>query len=160
MTPNPRAKLFMNIRSHLRRANLQFFERARERQFLLMMRGDALTVSQLITVRPDGVAFRIETRLPIVVPTHRRVAAAELVVTAAELVAATAAAELVATAAAELVATAAELAAATAAAELVATAAELAAAELQLLSTILRRLLVPLQPLYLQLQLHNLKDLQ
>jgi len=44
-----------------------------------MMRGDALTVSQLITVRPDGVAFRIETRLPIVVPTHRRVAAAELV---------------------------------------------------------------------------------
>jgi hypothetical protein len=79
MTPNPRAKLFMNIRSHLRRANLQFFERARERQFLLMMRGDALTVSQLITVRPDGVAFRIETRLPIVVPTHRRVAAAELV---------------------------------------------------------------------------------
>ena len=86
MTPNPRAKLFMNIRLHLRRANLQFFERARERQFLLMMRGDALTVSQLITVRPDGVAFRVETRLPLVVPVHRRVAAAELVTRLKELV--------------------------------------------------------------------------
>jgi hypothetical protein len=36
-------------------------------------------IRRQVTVRPDGVAFRIETRLPIVVPTHRRVAAAELV---------------------------------------------------------------------------------
>jgi hypothetical protein len=80
MTPNPnaRAKLYLNIRSHLRDSGLKFFERARERQFLLLMRSDALTLHQLITIHKDGIKFRIETKLPLVVPAHRRVAVLEL----------------------------------------------------------------------------------
>ncbi len=80
MTPNPnaRAKLYLNIRSHLRDSGLKFFERARERQFLLLMRSDALTLHQLITIHKDGIKFRIETKLPLVVPSHRRVAVLEL----------------------------------------------------------------------------------
>ncbi len=80
MTPNPnaRAKLYLNIRSHLRDSGLKFFERARERQFLLLMRSDALTLHQLITIHKDGVKFRIETKLPLVVPAHRRIAVLEL----------------------------------------------------------------------------------
>lgn len=79
MTPNQRTKLFMNLREHLKAANLQFFERATERQFLMMMRADEMTFAQLVTVRPDGVSIRVETKIPLVVPVHRRVAAAELV---------------------------------------------------------------------------------
>ena len=79
MTPNQRTKLFMNLREHLKAANLQFFERATERQFLMMMRADEMTFAQLVTVRPDGVSIRVETKIPVVVPVHRRVAAAELV---------------------------------------------------------------------------------
>ena len=80
MTPNPnaRTKLYLNIRSHLRDSGLKFFERARERQFLLLMRSDALTLHQLITIHKDGIKFRIETKLPLVVPAHRRVAVLEL----------------------------------------------------------------------------------
>ncbi len=80
MTPNPnsRAKLYLNIRSHLRDSGLKFFERASERQFLLLMRSDALTLHQLITVHKDGIKFRIETKLPLVVPAHRRLAVLEL----------------------------------------------------------------------------------
>ena len=80
MTPNPnsRAKLYLNIRSHLRDSGLKFFERARERQFLLLMRSDALTLHQLITIHKDGIKFRIETKLPLVVPAHRRIAVLEL----------------------------------------------------------------------------------
>jgi hypothetical protein len=79
MTPNSRTKLFLNLREHLKAANLQFFERAAERQFLMMMRAEEMTFSQLVTVRADGVTIRIETKLPTIVPPHRRVAAAELV---------------------------------------------------------------------------------
>ena len=79
MTPNQRTKLFMNLREHLKAANLQFFERATERQFLMMMRADEMTFAQLVTVRPDGVSIRVETKIPLVVPVHRRLAGAELV---------------------------------------------------------------------------------
>lgn len=79
MTPNSRTKLFLNLREHLKAANLQFFERATERQFLMMMRAEEMTFAQLVTVRADGVTIRVETKLPTIVPAHRRVAAAELV---------------------------------------------------------------------------------
>lgn len=79
MTPNNRTKLFLNLREHLKAANLQFFERATERQYLLMMRAEEMTFAQLVTVRADGVSIRVETKLPTIVPAHRRVAAAELV---------------------------------------------------------------------------------
>jgi hypothetical protein len=79
MTPNHRTKLFLNLREHLKAANLQFFERATERQFLLMMRAEEMTFAQLVTVRPDGVSIRVETKIATLAPAHRRVAAAELV---------------------------------------------------------------------------------
>lgn len=79
MTPNSRTKLFLNLREHLKAANLQFFERATERQFLMMMRAEEMTFAQLVTVRADGVSIRVETKIPTIVPDHRRVAAAELV---------------------------------------------------------------------------------
>ena len=79
MSPNPRTSLFMNLREHLKAASLQFFERPQERQLLLMMRTESMTFVQVVTVRPDGVGIRVETKLPLVVPVHRRLAAAELV---------------------------------------------------------------------------------
>ena len=79
MTPNNRTKLFLNLREHLKAANLQFFERATERQFLMLMRAEEMTFAQLVTVRPDGVSIRVETKIATLVPAHRRVAAAELV---------------------------------------------------------------------------------
>lgn len=78
MSPNPRTSLFMNLREHLKAASLQFFERPQERQLLLMMRTESMTFVQVVTVRPDGVGIRVETKLPLVVPVHRRLAAAEL----------------------------------------------------------------------------------
>jgi hypothetical protein len=68
----------MNLREHLKAAGLQFFERPQERQLLLMMRTESMTFVQVVTVRPDGVGIRVETKLPLVVPMHRRLAAAEL----------------------------------------------------------------------------------
>ena len=79
MSPNQRTILFMNLREHLKAAKLQFFERPQERQLLLMMRTESMTFVQVVTVRPDGAVIRVETKLPLVVPVHRRLAAAELV---------------------------------------------------------------------------------
>jgi hypothetical protein len=79
MTPNPRAKLYLDLRSHLRAAKFKFFERPRERQFLLLMRGDSVTVPVVVTVRPDGTAFRLQTKVPTIVVPERRLAAAQLV---------------------------------------------------------------------------------
>lgn len=79
MDPNQRTMLFMNLREHLKTAGLQFFERPQERQLLLMMRTDEMTFVQVVTVRKDGASLRVETKLPLVVPEHRRIAAAEMV---------------------------------------------------------------------------------
>ena len=79
MDPNQRTMLFMNLREHLKAAGLQFFERPQERQLLLLMRTDEMTFVQVVTVRADGVSLRVETKMPLVVPQHRRVAAAEMV---------------------------------------------------------------------------------
>ena len=79
MTPNPRAKLYLDIRTHLKAANFKFFERPSARQFMLLMRGDEVTVPVVLTVRPDGMAFRLETKVPVMAPETRRLAASQLV---------------------------------------------------------------------------------
>lgn len=79
MNPNQRTKLYMNLREHLKADGLQFFERPQERQLLLLMRTDSMTLVQVASVRGDGTALRLETKIPLVVPEARRVAAADMV---------------------------------------------------------------------------------
>ncbi len=80
MNPNQRTKLYMNLREHLKADGLQFFERPQERQLLLLMRTDSMTLVQVASVRGDGTALRLETKIPLVVPESRRLAAADMVV--------------------------------------------------------------------------------